>query len=185
MRAVPQVVEARCLTLVHMLVLHQRGRHATTHCHGVSWHMQDVMQYANVNILPLTAHHGAHESLFSTESPRDDGSQDSGSGLKTRLTRSSTMDTWLPVLACVCRNDIEPGDFLIAGPDPEPEDEDSQLEAEAENREGKKRERKPRSVGVGDPETLELDSLKGVEISDEMIQMVWESCHQAVKNYLP
>lgn len=81
--------------------------------------MQEVMKCANINILPVTAHHGLHESVFTADSPRDTGLDVTGSLMNTRLTRSSTMDTWLPVLACICRDDLEPGEFLIAGPEAE------------------------------------------------------------------
>lgn len=135
------------------------------------------MKYANVNILPVTAHHGMHETVFSTKAPADDSALDGAGTFTARLTRGSTMDTWLPVLACVCSTDITPGDFMIAGPDADEEDVESQLEDGSEGG--------AVSTGVGDPETVDLATLRGVEISDEAIQMVWEQCHQAVANYMP
>lgn len=138
-------------------------------------HVQDVMKYANVNILPVTAHHGLHECIFSTRSPSEQSVEVSGSLLKARLTRSSTMDTWLPVLACVCSTEIQPGEFMIAGPDGD--------DVEAEGKDEQPQE--DVGGGVGDPETLDLETLPGVEISDKTVQMVWEQCHQAVANYMP
>jgi hypothetical protein len=111
--------------------------------------LQDVMRFANVSIVPVTAHHGIHESIFSTQSPVEYDLEVPGSVLNARLTRSTTMDTWLPVLACVCRDDIGPGDFVIAGPDSSSEDQESQQQQDLQGGSWV-------ATGVGDPEKLDI-----------------------------
>jgi hypothetical protein len=137
------------------------------------------MKFADVNILPVTAHHGLHESIFSTHSPKEYDLEVSSSLLNARLTRSTTMDTWLPVLACVCRNDIQPGEFLIAGPDSSAEDLETQRERRAS------RGGSAASTGFGHPEKLDIESLKGVRMDEKLIGTVWEQCHKAVAKYMP
>jgi hypothetical protein len=136
------------------------------------------MRFANVSIVPVTAHHGIHESIFSTQSPVEYDLEVPGSVLNARLTRSTTMDTWLPVLACVCRDDIGPGEFVIAGPDSSSEEQESQQQQDLQGGSWV-------ATGVGDPEKLDISRLQDVEISNELIALVWQQCHQAVAKYIP
>jgi hypothetical protein len=128
------------------------------------------MKYAKVNIVAATAHLGSHESLFSAEREEPPVFDRTGRLTEAHLARHS-LENWLPVLSCACREDVRSGQFFVAGPSCKPSAPGSPSST-------------PAAPEPGDPEALDFNAL-GSGIDNDAVQMVWELCHHAVVNFLP
>lgn len=145
--------------------------------------MQDLLGFSRSNIAVAVAITGPHAGLSAAaaEDPPAapaagdgaDGGRGAAAGQYAIAARHSTMDVWMPVLACACLHDVHSGDIFVAGP---------------------RRQDGARGVGVpgvapaehdvGSPEKITLEGL-GVAIDEGLAGVVWEGCQKAAAPFLP
>lgn len=121
---------------------------------------------------------GSYETLF----PPRAGDAKAGSegahasGQYAIAARHSTMEQWLPVLACACLHDLHSGDIFAAGPPRLRCAEDAPLST-VNSITGP-------ADDVGAPEKVTLEQL-GVSIEEGLAGVVWEGCQKAAAPHLP
>lgn len=150
--------------------------------------LQDLLGFSRSNIAVAVAITGPHSALFPPR-PADPaaalaaGAQDDGGTEGSRsggqyaiAARHSTMELWLPVLACACLHDVHSGDIFVAGPRRDLGDSvggpDSAMAAAAADHD------------MGLPEKTTLEAL-GVTIEEGLAGVVWEGCQKAAAPFLP
>lgn len=150
--------------------------------------LQDLLGFSRSNIAVAVAITGPHTALFPPAAAgpaavlaggaQDDGGTNGarGGGQYAIAARHSTMELWLPVLACACLHDVHSGDIFVAGPRRDlgkgVGGRDSGVAAAAADHD------------MGLPEKISLEAL-GVTIEEGLAGVVWEGCQKAAAPFLP
>lgn len=122
---------------------------------------------------------GSHASLFPPKvNGVDGGSEGARAGGQYAIAaRHSTMEQWMPVLACACLHDLQSGDIYAAGPhrthcgEEVPCSHNTSTMGTVEH-------------DMGIPEKITLDAL-GITIEEGLAGVVWEGCQKAAAPHLP
>eukprot|EP00892_Ulva_mutabilis_P011258 jgi/Ulvmu1/8504/UM044_0038.1 len=141
--------------------------------------LRDLLGFSRSNIAVSVAVTGSHSSLFPPRAAAGGGGSDSARtpGHYAIAARHSTMEQWMPVLACACLHDVHSGDIFAAGP-PRPRCVDEMPCSHPQSAQG------AAESDIGVPEKVTLEQL-GISIEEGLAGVVWEGCQKAAAAHLP